>query len=254
MNITHNKVTILDIPIDNVSFSETVNIIHQGIINNKSIQLTDVNAGKLIQINSDENLKKSVAISTLINADGQSLVWASKLLGTPLKERVAGIDLMENLVKLAFENNFKIFLFGAKEEVVKKVKDIYSKKYSKSLIAGYRNGYFNNNEEAAIAKQISDSGAQILFVAITSPHQENFMYNNKEALKNINFKMGVGGSFDVISGMTKRAPLWMQKNGLEWFYRFLQEPKRMWKRYLVGNSKFIYLVFKQKFSRTKSIQ
>lgn len=250
MNNGHSKVNILDTLIDNISFNETINIIHKGIINNESIQLTDVNAGKIIQIKSDETLEKSVAISDLINADGQSLVWASKILGKPLKERVAGIDLMDNLVKLAHENQYKIFLFGAKEEVVKKVVEIYSKIYSKNLIAGYRNGYFNKNEEASIAKEITDSGAQMLFVAITSPFQENFMFNNKEILKSVNFKMGVGGSFDVISGMTKRAPLWMQKNGLEWFYRFLQEPKRMWKRYLVGNSKFIYLVFKQKFSKS----
>lgn len=250
MNNGHSKVNILDTLIDNISFNETINIIHKGIINNESIQLTDVNAGKIIQIRSDATLAKNVAISDLINADGQSLVWASRILGKPLKERVAGIDLMDNLVKLAHENQYKIFLFGAKEEVVKKVVEIYSKKYNKNIIAGYRNGYFNQNDEASIAKEIKDSGAQMLFVAITSPFQENFMFNNKEILKSVNFKMGVGGSFDVISGMTKRAPLWMQKNGLEWFYRFLQEPKRMWKRYLVGNSKFIYLVFKQKFSKS----
>jgi N-acetylglucosaminyldiphosphoundecaprenol N-acetyl-beta-D-mannosaminyltransferase len=209
--------------------------------------LTDVNAGKIIQIKGDDTLKKSVEISDLINADGQSLIWASRLLGKPLKERVAGIDLMGDLVKLAHENNFKVFLFGAKEEVVKKVVNIYTEMYGKDLIAGYRNGYFNQDEEATIAKEIADSGAHMLFVAITSPFQENFMFNNKEVLKPVNFKMGVGGSFDVISGMTKRAPVWMQKNGLEWFYRFLQEPKRMWKRYLVGNSKFIFLVLKQRF-------
>ena len=248
MNSAYSKVNIVDTSIDNVTFDETIHIIHEGIINNESIQLTDVNAGKIIQIKSDDTLKKSVEISDLINADGQSLVWASRILGKPLKERVAGIDLMGDLVKLAHENQYKIFLFGAKEEVVKKVVEIYSTKYSKDLIAGYRNGYFNKDEEASIAKEIADSGAHMLFVAITSPFQENFMYNNKEALQPVNFKMGVGGSFDVISGMTKRAPIWMQKNGLEWFYRFLQEPKRMWKRYLVGNSKFILLVLKQKFS------
>jgi len=249
MNNGYSKVNIVDTLIDNISFDETINIIHQGILNKESIQLTDVNAVKIIQIKSDKNLEKSVAISDIINADGQSLVWASRFLGTPLKERVAGIDLMDNLIKQAYENHFKIFFFGAKEEVVKKVVEIYSKKYNKNIIAGYRNGYFSANDEPLIAKEIKDSGAQMLFVAITSPFQENFLYKNKEILKSVNFKMGVGGSFDVISGVTKRAPLWMQKNGLEWFYRILQEPKRMWKRYLVGNSKFIYLVFKQKLNK-----
>lgn len=124
----------------------------------------------------------------------------------------------------------------------------YTKQYSSTIIAGYRNGYFKKEEEKDIAKQISESGANILFVAISSPTKENFLYENKALLKKVNFIMGVGGSFDVVAGKVKRAPLWMQKIGLEWFFRFAQEPKRMWKRYLLGNSKFVYLVIKEKFS------
>jgi len=120
----------------------------------------------------------------------------------------------------------------------------YSDKYSPEIIAGFRNGYFDKGEESNIATSISDSGAQILFVAISSPTKENFLYENRETLKSVNFIMGVGGSFDVVAGKVKRAPLWMQNAGLEWFFRFLQEPRRMWKRYLFGNSRFIYLVFK----------
>jgi len=133
--------------------------------------------------------------------------------------------------------------------VVKPVVQKYSETYSPDIIAGYRNGYFSESESKKIAQQIVDSGAQILFVAITSPIQEQFLFQNKEILKPVNFKMGVGGSFDVFAGKTKRAPLWMQKIGMEWFYRFLQEPKRMWKRYLIGNTKFLFLVLKEKFRR-----
>jgi len=89
----------------------------------------------------------------------------------------------------------------------------------------------------------------MLFVAITSPKKENFLYQYRNELQDINFIMGVGGSFDVFAGKTKRAPLWMQKMGMEWFYRFLQEPQRMWKRYLVGNTKFLFLVLKEKFKK-----
>ena len=127
----------------------------------------------------------------------------------------------------------------------------YSNQYSSNIIAGYRNGYFKEDEEQQIAKQISDSGANILFVAISSPTKENFLYDNKTLLNKVNFVMGVGGSFDVVSGKVKRAPMWMQKRGLEWFYRFLKEPKRMWKRYLIGNTKFVLLVLKEKFNKTK---
>ena len=103
-----------------------------------------------------------------------------------------------------------------------------------------------------IARQIADSGAQLLFVAIVYPIKENFLFEHAEILKKVNFTMGVGGSFDIIAGVTKRAPKWIQNMGMEWFYRFLQEHRRMWRRYLVGNSKFIYLVIKEKFRRGKN--
>ena len=238
---------MLNSQIHNLTMQETLQLVAKNIEENKQIHHVVVNAGKLVSMQKDLQLRESVNNSDLINADGQAVVWASKFLGKPLKERVAGIDLMANLVAMAHEKDYKIFLFGAKEEVVKEVTEIYSKQYSKDLIAGYRNGYFKPEEEQQIAQEISNSGAQMLFVAISSPVKENFLYDNREILKKINFVMGVGGSFDVISGKTKRAPQWMQKSGLEWFYRFLQEPKRMWKRYLVGNTKFIMLVFKEKF-------
>ena len=151
---------------------------------------------------------------------------------------------MEELVKRSFEKGYKCFFFGATEEVVTKLVNIYKMQYSEDIIAGFRNGYFVKEDEKKIARQIAESGANILFVAITSPKKEIFLNTNKKQLQNVNFIMGVGGSFDVISGKVKRAPLWMQNIGLEWFYRFLQEPKRMWKRYLVGNLKFIWLVVK----------
>jgi N-acetylglucosaminyldiphosphoundecaprenol N-acetyl-beta-D-mannosaminyltransferase len=227
---------------------ETLQVIDDNISKGEQLHHVVVNAGKIVAMQTDKQLRQSVNESDLINADGQAVVWASKVLLKPLKERVAGIDLMINLVDMAHKKNYKVFFFGAKEDVVKKVVDIYSTQYSENIIAGYRNGYFKKEEEKSIAKQISDSGANILFVAISSPTKENFLYENKTLLKSVNFVMGVGGSFDVVSGKVKRAPIWMQNYGFEWFYRFAQEPKRMWKRYLVGNSKFIALVLKQKLS------
>jgi N-acetylglucosaminyldiphosphoundecaprenol N-acetyl-beta-D-mannosaminyltransferase len=228
--------------------NETVKIVQNTIDKNQQIHHVVVNAGKIVAMQNDLELRKSVNESDIINADGQAVVWASKILKKPLKERVAGIDLMTSLIDISQENKYKIFFFGAKDDVVKKVVDLYSKKYSTNIIAGYRNGYFNKEDEKQIAQEIANSGANILFVAISSPTKEKFLYQNKNILKNVNFIMGVGGSFDVVSGLVKRAPLWMQNAGLEWFYRFLQEPQRMWKRYLVGNSKFIWLVLKEKFN------
>ena len=244
-----NRIDILNTAIDNLNMQETLQIVDNTISNGEQLHHVVVNAGKIVAMQTDLQLQQSVNESDLINADGQAVVWASKVLGKPLKERVAGIDLMINLVALSHKKQYKIFFFGAKEAVVKEVVNRYSQLYSPNIIAGYRNGYFKKEDEATIAQQISQSGAHILFVAISSPTKENFLYENKKLLSNVNFVMGVGGSFDVVAGKVKRAPLWMQNAGLEWFYRFAQEPKRMWKRYLVGNSKFIALVLKEKFKR-----
>jgi N-acetylglucosaminyldiphosphoundecaprenol N-acetyl-beta-D-mannosaminyltransferase len=241
------RIIVLGTPIDNLSMSETLDSITEAIEGHRHLHHTVVNAGKIVSMQKDAQLRESVINADIINADGQGVVWASKLLGKPLKERVAGIDLMEELVHLASRNGYKLFFFGAKEEVVKSVVDHYSKIYSPDIIAGYRNGYFKKEDEPAIARQIADSGANILFVAISSPTKENFLYQNREVLRKVNFIMGVGGSFDVVSGLVRRAPHWMQNAGLEWLYRVYQEPGRMFKRYLVGNTRFIGLVLKYKF-------
>lgn len=245
------KIDFFNIPLDAISMEETINRIDLAIRKKKRINHVVINAGKLVLMQKDQELFNSVTSCDIINADGQSIVWAARFLGYKIPERVAGVDLMQALVKLAHEKKYKCFFLGATEEVVKKVIEIYSEIYGPAIIAGYKNGYFTKQEEPEIAKQISDSGAQLLFVAITSPKKENFLFDHKNLLKNIYFTMGVGGSFDVIAGITRRAPIWMQKIGMEWFYRFLQEPKRMWRRYLFGNTRFIWLVLKEKMKNNK---
>lgn len=245
------RIDFLRIPLDAITMEETIKLIDEAVVEKKRINHVVLNADKVVSMQKDFELFNSVVSCDIINADGQSIVWAARFLGKHLPERVAGIDLMQNLVKLAYEKKYKCFFFGANEEVVKNVVDIYSKKYGLEIIAGYRNGYFNKEEEPDIARQIANSSAQLLFVAITSPKKENFLFKYKDVLKGINFTMGVGGTFDVIAGVTKRAPDWMQKIGMEWVYRFLQEPRRMWHRYLVGNSQFIWLILIEKINSFK---
>lgn len=232
----------MTIPVDALTMQETVKLVGESVKNNRQLSHVVINAGKVVAMQTNKELYNSVINCDIINADGQSIVWASNYLGQPLPERVAGIDLMLNLIEYAHQNNLKCFFFGAKEKVVSKVVQVFSEKYTPSLIAGYRNGYYTENEEITIAEEISKSSANFLFVAITSPKKEVFLDKYKDILSSVNFTMGVGGSFDVVAGITKRAPRWMQKIGMEWFYRFYQEPRRMWKRYIVGNYKFIKLV------------
>jgi N-acetylglucosaminyldiphosphoundecaprenol N-acetyl-beta-D-mannosaminyltransferase len=245
------KVNILNAPIDSLTKEQSIEKIVNSIRENKQIHHVVVNAGKLVNMQNDVELYNSVVCSDVINADGQSIVWASRFLGTPLPERVTGIDLMISLIDRAHKLGFSCYFLGAKQSVLLKTVDYFMNSYSPSIVAGYHDGYFKDREEETIARNIAQSGAHILFVAITSPKKEIFLNSYKSIIKTP-FIMGVGGSFDVIAGITKRAPIWMQKAGLECFYRFIQEPKRMWKRYLLGNTTFIWLIVLQKLNLYKN--
>lgn len=241
----NNRYPILNTYVNAISMDETIAEVEKIIKAGKPTQHVVINALKVNLMNENKELQKIVNACPLINADGASIVWAAKKLGVPLTERVAGIDLFENLVKLAAERGYKIYLFGAKEEVVTKVKDIFEKQYPTIQIVGYRNGYFTEADEPEIVRNMAESGADMMFVAFSSPKKE-FWVNKYLHDLNIPFVMGVGGSFDVVAGVTDRAPKWMQDHGLEWFYRFIQEPRRLWNRYVVGNWKFVAYTYEVK--------
>ena len=243
--MSNNRYPILNTYVNAISMDETVAEVEKIIKAGKPTQHVVINALKVNLMNENAELQKIVNACPLINADGASIVWAAKKLGVPLTERVAGIDLFLNLVKLAAEKGYKIYLFGAKEEVVQKVKKIFMDQYPNLQIVGVRNGYFTEKDEPEIVKDMAESGADMMFVAFSSPKKEFWVNKYLEQL-NIPFVMGVGGSFDVVAGVTDRAPKWMQDHGLEWFYRFIQEPRRLWNRYIVGNWKFVAYTYKCK--------
>lgn len=244
MNI--HRIHLLKTYYDNLTIQQTLELINNAILKKKQIHHTVINANKVLLLQKNLELRTSVNSADIINIDGKGVLWAAKFLGKPVKERVAGIDLMLEVLRLAKDNNYKVYFLGAEEEVLQVLIKRCREKFSNNIIAGYRNGYFKNVEENLVVKEISESNAQILFVAMPSPKKENFLYKHKKMFEKVNFIMGVGGSFDVLAGTVNRAPLWMQNSGLEWFYRFIQEPKRMWKRYLIGNILFIILVLKFK--------
>lgn len=239
------RVKFLNTYVDALTMEETIKRIQTYIDNKACVQHVVINAGKVNLMQNDKELTRIINECPIINADGQSIVWASKFLGNPIPERVAGIDIFTNLLDLCDRKGYRPYFFGATEEVVKEVVCKVKSEYKNIDIAGYRNGYFKKEESFNIAKNIHDSKADILFVAFSSPMKEYWIKEHMEVMK-IPFAMGVGGSFDVIAGKTKRAPVWMQKLGLEWFYRFIQEPRRMFKRYIIGNLKFVKLILKNK--------
>jgi len=207
-----------------------------------------INAAKVVSASESPELTQIINSCDLINADGMSVVWAARVLKTPLPERVAGIDLMHQLVQLSSRKKFSIYLLGAEEEVSKKVFDHFVAQGAP--IVGRRNGFWGIDEEADLVAEISKLAPDLLFIAIPSPNKELFLSRYLDEL-NCGLVFGVGGSFDVVSGKTKRAPNAMQKLGLEWFYRLAQEPKRMLKRYAVGNTKFVLLVVRELWNSRK---
>jgi N-acetylglucosaminyldiphosphoundecaprenol N-acetyl-beta-D-mannosaminyltransferase len=244
------RITLMGCTIDNLSMEETLQTIEGFIHTGKPHQHVVVNVDKLVKASRDPELRRIINECALINVDGMPVVWASRLLGKPLKERVAGVDLFEALMRRAGEKGWRVFLLGAQEEVVGKVAATYQRRYPALVLAGWRNGYWQGEaEEAQVAGQIRDARPDLLFVAISSPKKEQFL-GRWQAEMRIPFAMGVGGTFDVAIGRVKRAPVWMQKSGLEWFYRFLQEPRRMFRRYFIEDMAFVWLLIKEATRRT----
>lgn len=239
------RINILDIEIDPLTMQETVNSVERYVLEKKALHLMGVNADKINQCHDDEEIRKIVNESGIINADGASVVLASKFLGSPIPERVAGIDLMQELLHLANEKGYSVYLFGAKEEVLTDMLAVFKKDYPNLQVVGRRNGYFSAEEEEIIQEDIRKKDPDFVFVGITSPKKEYLIQKFMDNGVNSVF-MGVGGSFDVLSGHIKRAPMWMQKANLEWLFRVANEPKRLFKRYFVGNVSFIYKVVKEK--------
>ena len=225
------EVDVFGIPIAKLTMLETLLVVEEAIEKEEQLHHVVVNAGKIVAMQNNPFLKKFVLGADLINVDGMAVLWAANLVGKNLPERVAGIDLMENLVELAYENNYKCFFLGAKEEVVTDVVRHYSEMYNPNVVAGYHNGYFKRGDDVKIAQMIVDSGAQILFVAMESPLKEIFLESNKYLLGKVNMIMEVDSGFDVVAGKLIRNPVWIQATGLEWIFRFIQEPKRMLKKF-----------------------
>ncbi|MGF2056745.1 WecB/TagA/CpsF family glycosyltransferase [Enterococcus innesii] len=239
------RVSLLGSNLDSLSFQETISKIEAMIEQGGPAQHVSINAGKINLMRNDPSLRSIVNRAALITADGQSIVWAAKYLGCPVPERVTGIDLFRELVKLAAEKGWRPYYLGATAEVVEAVVKHDQQLYPDLNIAGFNHGYFSEDESLYVAKEIARTQPDLLFVAFSSPQKEIWLDTFSEVLQ-VPFAMGVGGSFDIVAGKTKRAPLWMQRAGLEWFYRFAQEPVRMFDRYIIGNLRFLQYVWGEK--------
>jgi N-acetylglucosaminyldiphosphoundecaprenol N-acetyl-beta-D-mannosaminyltransferase len=206
------------------------------------------NAAILCMMRRDPELAAACRAGDLTVADGMSAVWALRAAGTPVPERVAGVDLMARLLEEGGRRGLSAYFLGAHEETVSRLAALCPERFPGLRVAGWRNGYFKAADHPAIVEEIRGSGAHLLFVGMPSPFKECFCELHRERL-GVPVIMGVGGSFDVLAGKVARAPMWMRRVGMEWSWRLLMEPRKMWRRYLTTNSEFLWHAGREALAR-----
>lgn len=235
---------ILGVDIHAVTMEQVLPICDDVIRSKGSLMIGVVNAAKIVNMGRQPLLRESVASSDLVLADGMAVVWASRILRQPLPERIAGIDLFERLLQLADQRGHTVYLLGATRDVLDRVVCRIRMRYPGARIAGAYDGYFSDDEADKVAAEIRLAKPDMLFLGMTSPKKEIFLGQWGPSL-NVPVCHGVGGSFDVMAGKVRRAPRLWQRLGLEWLFRVVQEPGRMWRRYLVTNSIFAWMLLKE---------
>ena len=243
----NDKVIICDVTIDNISFDETIDKIREFINKKHRGFVVTPNVDHVTKLQSDSCFRKIYEEAALVVADGMPLIWASRIIGTPLKERISGVDLLVRLAEVAGRKGYGIFFLGGRPGAALKASETLKSRFSNLRIAGIYSPPYgfeeDSNEEDKIIRMINDSKADILFVGLGAPKQEKWIYEHYRQL-NVYVSLGIGVSFELVSGLVKRAPIWMQKAGLEWFWRLIMEPRRMWRRYLIDDMKFFWLLIK----------
>ncbi|MEW2300749.1 WecB/TagA/CpsF family glycosyltransferase [Streptomyces sp. NPDC006655] len=238
--------TLFGVELDPLTMDETVARCLAAVRDGGQLEIGVVNAAKLVTMRRDERLARAVAGCDLVLADGQAVVWAGRVLRAPLPERVAGIDLFLRLLAEAEAAGFSVYFLGARQEVLERMLLQVADRFPGLKVAGSRNGYFDDSEQEEIADGIARSGGQLLFLGMTSPKKEIFTaaYGTRTGARVVH---GVGGSFDILAGVTKRAPQSWQRLGMEWLYRALQEPRRLGRRYLTTNVAFLLMTARERF-------
>lgn len=241
--MSQKKVAILDVNVDSVKMTEAIDIVENLMAAQEPSFIATANAEMIMMADQDEELKSILNHADLVVPDGAGTVWAARHLGVAMPERVAGYDLTQHLLARAPQTNRRVFFFGSAPGVADKAKIKAEAEYPGIQIVGVRDGYFKKEQEQEIIDQIKNAHPDLLLAALGVPKQEKWLYEHLQEL-NVPVSIGVGGTLDVMAGVMKRAPLWMQKAKLEWLFRGLLQPKRMGR--LMALPRFVIKVYAQK--------
>lgn len=237
------RVAFLGCPLDCLTSEELLAELTESIRSRQPAKVIQfVNANKVAMVRSEPSMGELLERSDYVLADGQPMLPLAAMLGITIPERIDGIGLMHKLLKLADGEGFSVYLLGARQEIVEECVRRIGLDFPGARIAGYRNGYFKESEIPAIAKAVRETAPDFLFLGIGSPIKERLADEWKEEL-GARVIQGVGGSFDVMAGIVKRAPMWMQRCYIEWLYRIIQEPRRMFWRYVMTNGSCLWVFF-----------
>jgi N-acetylglucosaminyldiphosphoundecaprenol N-acetyl-beta-D-mannosaminyltransferase len=244
----NEKINILNIDIDTGSIKSILQETTRLIDNDDKFYICTVNAFLAVKANEDKLLLKILNNARIVIPDGMPLVWYSRTSGKPIPGRISGYDFFYNFSEIANKNNYSYFFFGGTDNnVLEGIKNRLEKEFGnievKGLICPPFMDTFPDDFNDYIINEINKCKPDILWVGLSAPKQEKWIYKNIERL-NIKMAFGIGAAFNFYANIVKRAPLWMQKSGLEWLYRIFAEPKRLFKKYMVNNTRFIILVFK----------
>ncbi|MBQ1344010.1 MAG: WecB/TagA/CpsF family glycosyltransferase [Firmicutes bacterium] len=225
-------IRILGVRVDEYDMQQSLDLIGAFVAQSgdELKQVVTINPEGVWLAQGDGELKRIIDDAALVTPDGNGVLWAARQLGTPIKERVAGIELLENICRRGAEEGWRIYLLGAKPGVADVAAQKLQEKYPGLQIVGCDNGYFRDREEQAVSC-VREAKADVLFAALGMPYQEHWLYDHRREL-GCKVAVGVGGSFDVLAGLVRRAPGLWQRLKLEWLWRLLSDPKR-WRRYLV---------------------
>jgi N-acetylglucosaminyldiphosphoundecaprenol N-acetyl-beta-D-mannosaminyltransferase len=240
-----DRLDILDIPLRNLTMSEAIDSILEMFAEEEPQQICFINADCANLAWNDSEYMNILHKCSINLADGIGLKIAGRMTGRQVRQNVNGTDLFPRLAAIMAEKKRSVFFLGARPEVNEALIEVTREKYPGLVVVGGQHGYFKPEDEKAVIERINELRPDLLLVAFGAPRQEKWIAANLPNLK-VKVAMGVGGLFDFYSGRINRAPVWMREIGMEWFYRFLQEPQRMWKRYFVGNLVFIYRVIRSK--------
>lgn len=210
----------------------------------ESHTVVTANASHVCMLRRHSELRDACSAADMVLADGMSIVWALGAARRPVPERVAGIDLMAELLAAAGRRGLRVYFLGARPEVVSRLASQSERTYPGLLVAGYRHGYFSPSEHTAIVEEIRRAAPHILFIGMPSPFKETWSQRHRDRLA-VPVILGVGGSFDVLAGLIARAPRAVQSIGMEWCWRLMMEPRKLWKRYLTSNTEFLWLATRE---------